>query len=174
MQEIEVQSQDKEDPLEEDTETHFSMLAWRIPWTEEPWGLQSIASQRLGHACSKQASVHALNKRNTIPSKRDEYTQIITRQNMVCLWDAKCVVGWKEKHFWATRGFGEDKWTRTWRLGITDKEMGMKKEGIEQNKKGRALKELSHRGRKQNRLSSSVWVDLAIANDKSGKVNHNH
>ena len=37
-----------EDPLEEDMATHFSILAWRIPWTEEPGGLQSMESQRVG------------------------------------------------------------------------------------------------------------------------------
>ena len=37
-----------EDPLEEDVETHSSILAWRIPWTEEPGGLQSTGSQRVG------------------------------------------------------------------------------------------------------------------------------
>ena len=38
-----------EDPLEEGMATHSSILAWRIPWTEEPGGLQSIGSQRLRH-----------------------------------------------------------------------------------------------------------------------------
>ena len=38
-----------EDPLEEGIATHSSVLAWRTPWTEEPGGLQSIASQRVGH-----------------------------------------------------------------------------------------------------------------------------
>jgi len=38
-----------EDPLEEEMATHSSMLAWIIPWTEEPGRLQSIASQRAGH-----------------------------------------------------------------------------------------------------------------------------
>ena len=38
-----------EDPLEEGKATHSSILAWRIPWTEEPDGLQSIGSQRAGH-----------------------------------------------------------------------------------------------------------------------------
>ena len=38
-----------EDPLEEGMATHFSVHAWRIPWTEEPGGLQSIVSQRVGH-----------------------------------------------------------------------------------------------------------------------------
>ena len=38
-----------EDPLEEEMATHSSILAWEIPWTEEPGGLQSIGSQRVGH-----------------------------------------------------------------------------------------------------------------------------
>ena len=38
-----------EDPLEKGTATHSSILAWRIPWTEEPGGLQSMGSQRVGH-----------------------------------------------------------------------------------------------------------------------------
>ena len=38
-----------EDPLEEGMATHFSILAWRIPWTEEPGGLQSMGSQRVSH-----------------------------------------------------------------------------------------------------------------------------
>ena len=39
----------QEDPLEEEMEIHSSILAWRIPWTEEPGGLQSMGSQRVGH-----------------------------------------------------------------------------------------------------------------------------
>ena len=38
-----------EDPLEKGMATHSSILAWRIPWTEEPDGLQSTGSQRIGH-----------------------------------------------------------------------------------------------------------------------------
>ena len=49
MREIWVRSLDWEDPLEEDMATHSSTLAWRIPWTEEPDGLQSIMLQRVGH-----------------------------------------------------------------------------------------------------------------------------
>ena len=37
------------DPLEKETATHSSILAWSIPWTEEPGGLQSTGSQRVGH-----------------------------------------------------------------------------------------------------------------------------
>ena len=39
-----------EDPLEEGMATHTSILAWRVPWTEKPGGLQSVGSQRVGHA----------------------------------------------------------------------------------------------------------------------------
>ena len=49
MQEIPVRSLSREDPLEKEMATHFSILAWRIPWMEEPGGLQSTGSQRVGH-----------------------------------------------------------------------------------------------------------------------------
>ena len=49
MQETQLQSLNQEDPLEEDMATHSSTLAWRIPWMEEPGGLQSMGSQRVGH-----------------------------------------------------------------------------------------------------------------------------
>ena len=44
-----VGSLGQEDPLEEDMATHSSILAWRIPWTEDPGGLHSIESRRVGH-----------------------------------------------------------------------------------------------------------------------------
>ena len=49
MQETRVQSLGWEDPLEEGMATHFSILAWRVLWTEEPGGLQSIGSQTVGY-----------------------------------------------------------------------------------------------------------------------------
>ena len=49
VQETRVQSLGQEDPLEEAMATHSSILAWRIPWTEEPGGLQSIGLQRVEH-----------------------------------------------------------------------------------------------------------------------------
>ena len=49
MQETQIQSLDWEDPLEKRMATHSSILAWRIPWTGQPGGLQSMASQRVGH-----------------------------------------------------------------------------------------------------------------------------
>ena len=48
-QETQVRSLGWEDPLKKEMATHSSLLAWRIPWTEEPGGLQSMGSQRVGH-----------------------------------------------------------------------------------------------------------------------------
>ena len=44
-----VQSLDLEDPLEKETASLSCIFAWKIPWTEEPGGLQSMGSQRVGH-----------------------------------------------------------------------------------------------------------------------------
>ena len=49
MQETQFWSLDPEDPLEEEMATHSSIPPWKIPWTEEPGGLQSLGSQRFGH-----------------------------------------------------------------------------------------------------------------------------
>ena len=49
MQETKVPPLGQEDPLEKGMATHSSILAWRILWTEEPGGLQSMESQRVGH-----------------------------------------------------------------------------------------------------------------------------
>ena len=49
MQETWVRSLGREDPLEEGMATHSSLLAWRIPWTQEPGGVQSMGSQRVRH-----------------------------------------------------------------------------------------------------------------------------
>ena len=49
MQEMQVRSQGQEDPLEEEMATHSKILPGRIPWTEEPDGLQSMGLQRIGH-----------------------------------------------------------------------------------------------------------------------------
>ena len=51
MQETQVLSLGWEDPLEKGVATHSSILAWRVPWTEEPGRLQSMGSQRVGHDC---------------------------------------------------------------------------------------------------------------------------
>ena len=49
QQEMCILSLGQEDPLEKEMATHSSILAWEIPWTEEPGGLQSMGSQRAGH-----------------------------------------------------------------------------------------------------------------------------
>ena len=59
-----VRSLDQEDPLEEGMATHSSIPAWRIPWTEEPGGLQSMRSQKIGHYsvthnCEKRVSLES-------------------------------------------------------------------------------------------------------------------
>ena len=59
MQEMWVQSLDREDPLEKGMATHFSILAWQVSWTEEPGRLQSIGSQRVGNNWSNLTCMHA-------------------------------------------------------------------------------------------------------------------
>ena len=49
MQKTQIRSLGQEDPLEKEMATHSSFLAWKIPWAEEPGGLQSMGSQRVRH-----------------------------------------------------------------------------------------------------------------------------
>ena len=49
MQETQIRSLGWEDPLEKEMAAHSSILAWKIPWTEEPGRLPSMGSQRVGH-----------------------------------------------------------------------------------------------------------------------------
>ena len=49
MQETQVRSLGREDPLEKGMATHSSILGWRIPWIEKPGGLQSMVSHKVGH-----------------------------------------------------------------------------------------------------------------------------
>ena len=49
MQESRVQSLGRENPLEEEMATHSSILAWTLPWSEQPGGLQSMGRKRVGH-----------------------------------------------------------------------------------------------------------------------------
>ena len=57
MQETWVQSPGREDPLEKEMAAHSSLLAWRIPWTAEPGGLQSTGSQRVGHDRARRHTI---------------------------------------------------------------------------------------------------------------------
>ena len=58
MQETQVQSLGQEDPLEEGMATRSGILAWRIPWTEQPGWLQSIGSHRVRHNWSNLVQAH--------------------------------------------------------------------------------------------------------------------
>ena len=60
MQEIQLWFLGGNDPLEEEMATHSSILAWRIPWTEKPGGLQSMGSQRVGHDWATNTSLFRL------------------------------------------------------------------------------------------------------------------
>ena len=60
MRETWVRSLAWEDPLEKEMATHFSTLAWKIPWTEEPGRLQSMRSQRIGHDGATSLSLSPL------------------------------------------------------------------------------------------------------------------
>ena len=53
-----LQSLGQEDPLEQDMVTHYNILVWRIPWTEEPGGLQFIGLQRIRHDWNDLAHMH--------------------------------------------------------------------------------------------------------------------
>ena len=59
MQETWVQSLGQEDPLEKGMATHSSILAWRIPWTEEPSWLQSMELQRVEHSWATNIHIQA-------------------------------------------------------------------------------------------------------------------
>ena len=61
-QETWVQLLSQEDPLEKEMPTHFSILAWRIPWTEKPGELQSMGSQRVGHDLATKPQTISENK----------------------------------------------------------------------------------------------------------------
>ena len=60
MQETWVQSLDWEDPLEEEIATHASILAWKIPWTKEPGGLQFMGSQRVRYDWATEHTYYLL------------------------------------------------------------------------------------------------------------------
>ena len=65
MQKMQVQFLGREDPLEEEMATHSSSLAWKIPWTEEPGGLQYMESQRRRHDWETNTFHYWKNSRET-------------------------------------------------------------------------------------------------------------
>ena len=58
MQETQVWSLGGKDPLEKRMATHYSILAWKIPWMEKSGRLQSLRLQRVGHDCSNLEHIH--------------------------------------------------------------------------------------------------------------------
>ena len=75
MQENWVQSLGQEDPLEEEMATHSSILAWKIPWTEEPAGLQSMGSQTVRQDWVTHTYIHTHMVKND-ESMCSDWTQI--------------------------------------------------------------------------------------------------
>ena len=76
MQETQVRSLGQENPLEKEMATPSSILAWKIPWTEEPGGLQSMGSKRVGQDLTTE---HTHNKRAIIVLS-DQMVQGISRE----------------------------------------------------------------------------------------------
>ena len=100
MQETRVQSLGRED-LEEGTATHSSILAWRIPWTEEPGGLQLMGLQRVGH---DWATEHTLFK-ETLPGRLSEKAHPLSSTSP-CLTARVC----SHEGFLAVRQAHESRW----------------------------------------------------------------
>ena len=69
VRETQVPSLGWEDPLEKEMAPHFSTLAWKIPWTEEPGRLQSMGSQRVRHDLTTLLSLSRLRIKESIVSK---------------------------------------------------------------------------------------------------------
>ena len=89
MRETRVRSLGWEDPLEKAMATHSSTLAWKIPWTEKPGGLQTMGSQRVGHDGSSLTHVRV--------SMKPAYEVVRKAQGPVALFTGGrfCGSGWK-------------------------------------------------------------------------------
>ena len=83
--ETRVQSLGREDPLEKEMATHSSILAWRIPWTEEPGRLQSTGLQRVGQDWATSLSLfHLSHKGYRLPERLHCQTSYIITQKLFC------------------------------------------------------------------------------------------
>ena len=102
VQETWVRSLSREDPLEEGMATHSSMLAWRIPWTEEPGRLQSMGLQRVGHDWSDLACRHALQLTAGI------YRLIQGQRTKELVWDSSSASAWLYRGKFPLHGRGHD------------------------------------------------------------------
>ena len=107
MQEMWIQSLGWEDPLEKGMATHSSVHAWRIPWTEEPGGLQSMGSQS---GTRLSAAQHAFNRldRNTrqdgltFRTNQHNHPQASAGSEVGALWNlTQCISKYGKKHLGA-------------------------------------------------------------------------
>ena len=83
-QEKRVQSLGQEDPLEEEMAIHFSILAWEIPWTEEPGGLPSVMSQRVSHNRATEHTRLNVMESTAASHRSDRRDSPITRSQIKC------------------------------------------------------------------------------------------
>ena len=81
MQETQVLSLGQEDPLEEEMATHSSIIAWEIPWTEEPGRLQSMGSRRVGYDLVTKQQQAWKNNWNSYMTKRVEGIRLKKKTN---------------------------------------------------------------------------------------------
>ena len=79
MWEAQVRSLGREDPLEKEMAMHSSILAWRVAWTEEPGGLQSMGSQRVGHDRATELKVILESKK---PCKNVSFEETSPHRNV--------------------------------------------------------------------------------------------
>ena len=82
MQKIQVRSLDQENPLEKGMAMYYSVLAWRIPWTEAPGGLQSMGSQRIGHGWATFTSLYYVSCSSHSKSLLHQLTRVIHANNL--------------------------------------------------------------------------------------------
>ena len=99
---LQVQFLDREDPLEKGIATHFSILAWRIPWTEEAYKLWSTGSHRVGHDWSDWAHTHAYSEKASQVAHNKEST---------------CQCRRSKRHGFDPQ-FGKIPWSRKWQPAL--------------------------------------------------------
>ena len=114
MWETQIPSLGCENPLEKGMATYSSILAWKIAWTEEPGGVQSMGSQRVGHDWSDQASMHACNLDKISGSNHTLPSQLSSSLGWVFFW----CINWMDFVFLLDVFLchGEDRYTRVWGL----------------------------------------------------------
>ena len=124
-----IQSLGWDDPLEKEVAPYSSILAWRIPWTEEPGRLQSMGSQRVGHGWAHITS-SVLISEDISPHAEDHrqvFTQVLHMHSYYSSQPATCEAvsprsrwgycGWAELSTWANLTRKQPSWRWTIRLG---------------------------------------------------------